>query len=184
MLVNAASLKVIVGAGLTSQPGFLALTESQLDVTDARQWCALFVPNSLESIVAEHVWEHLTIAEGEAAARNCFRYLAPGGTLRIAVPDCFNPDPIYLAWVRPVTGFNGSDHRVCYNYRLLMGVLRRAGFSRFRMLEFFDERGSYFQASINPERGWIKRTSGTLWGWLLSLFTGSNYTSLIVDAIK
>ncbi len=37
--------------------------------------------------MAEHVWEHLSLSDAHVAARNCQRYLRPGGRLRLAVPD-------------------------------------------------------------------------------------------------
>lgn len=40
-----------------------------------------------DAFVAEHVWEHLSLSDAHVAARNCQRYLRPGGRLRIAVPD-------------------------------------------------------------------------------------------------
>lgn len=43
--------------------------------------------SSVNNIVAEHVWEHMTIAESIVAAINCWEALAPGGILRLAVPD-------------------------------------------------------------------------------------------------
>ena len=41
----------------------------------------------IDTIVSEHTWEHFTIAEAILAAKYCFDALAPGGLLRIAVPD-------------------------------------------------------------------------------------------------
>lgn len=40
-----------------------------------------------DAFVAEHVWEHLSLADAHRAAQNCHRYLRPGGRLRLAVPD-------------------------------------------------------------------------------------------------
>ena len=51
--------------------------------------------------MAEHVWEHLSEADARAANRLCFRYLKPGGVLRLAVPDGLHPDPGYIDEVRP-----------------------------------------------------------------------------------
>ena len=34
--------------------------------------------------LAEHVWEHMTFAEGIEAAKNCYKYLVEGGYMRIA----------------------------------------------------------------------------------------------------
>lgn len=38
-------------------------------------------------MLAEHVWEHLTLEEGIIAAINCYKFLKPGGYVRCAVPD-------------------------------------------------------------------------------------------------
>ena len=86
-------MKVIVGAGGTSEPGWLALGESDLDVTDFEQWAQRFAPSSLDAILAEHVWEHLTEIEALAATRNAAYFLRPGGILRIAVPDGLHTCP-------------------------------------------------------------------------------------------
>ena len=51
-----------------------------------------FNEGSIDAILAEHVWEHLAEEEGLAAAKCCYRYLRPGGYLRVAVPDGFHPD--------------------------------------------------------------------------------------------
>lgn len=71
-------LRVIVGAGSTTQPGWLSLEERDLDITDERQWAERFTPNSIDAILAEHVFEHLTPAESVNAARNFYTYLKPG----------------------------------------------------------------------------------------------------------
>lgn len=41
----------------------------------------------VDALVAEHVWEHLSLQDAHRATRNCERHLRPGGRLRIAVPD-------------------------------------------------------------------------------------------------
>jgi predicted SAM-dependent methyltransferase len=46
-----------------------------------------FPNGSVDGIFNEHMFECLPIADGAAFARECFRVLRPGGTLRIAVPD-------------------------------------------------------------------------------------------------
>jgi len=38
-------------------------------------------------IFSEHCLEHLSLADGDAALRECWRLLKPGGTLRLSVPD-------------------------------------------------------------------------------------------------
>lgn len=180
-------MKVIVGAGGTSEPGWLSLNESDLDITSADQWARLFQPGTLEAIVAEHVWEHLTTEEGIEAARNCYRYLRHGGTLRIAVPDELHPGELYWQWCAPVIGFNRDDHKVFYSRESLCAVLASAGF-RCEPREFFDQRGMFFSDLVPDGKGSIKRTGrtypNTFEGSLVSLIVGAPYTSLIVDGVK
>lgn len=40
-----------------------------------------------DAFLAEHVLEHLSLQDAHHAARNCHRFLRPGGRMRIAVPD-------------------------------------------------------------------------------------------------
>lgn len=179
-------MKIIVGAGGTSQPGWLSLEESDLDITNIAQWSQWFLPGSLDAIVAEHVWEHLTVEEGLQAARNCYLYLRPQGVLRIAVPDSNHPNENYWNWCAPGIGYNGDDHKVFYNCSMLCDVLRRAGFI-CRPREFFSD-GNLFSDFTSDANGHIERTirtyPATIKGAFLGFILGTDYTSLIVDGIK
>jgi len=46
-----------------------------------------FPDSSVACIYSSHTFEHFTYEESRAVARECFRVLRPGGTLRIVVPD-------------------------------------------------------------------------------------------------
>lgn len=176
-------LKIIVGASDTWQDGWISLNEEDLDITDSRQWAQLFEPNSIDAIVAEHVWEHLTLDEGWRALVNCYRYLNRGGTLRIAVPDGFHPEPNYIDWVMPGTGFNGDDHKVLYNVELLGVMMRRAGFT-IVPCEWFDAYGQLHATNLDDEHGSIRRVAGTLYSFFLSIWVCAYYTSLVIDGVK
>jgi len=174
-------LRVIVGAGFTSQPGWLSLEQSDLDITDPAQWARLFAPGSIDSILAEHVLEHLTPAEAMAAVRNFYTYLKHGGYVRIAVPDGFHADPQYQFWTSP-QGWD-SSHIWIPNVQTLSQLLARAGFI-VEPLEYWTPGGQFIRNPWRQEDGPIGRCPGTLQNGLLSLFSGCDYTSLIVDAVK
>jgi predicted SAM-dependent methyltransferase len=136
---------------------------------------------SIDALLAEHVWEHLTPEEGILAGKVCFRYLKPGGYLRIAVPDGLFPDAEYIEFVKPGgVGPSAYTHKVLYTYITLQEVFRRAGF-KVDLLEFFDEKGEFHYKQWDPDDGMIvrsmrfydKRSFGTL-----------KYRSLILDARK
>lgn len=177
------ALKIIVGAGGDTQEGWISLEESQLDITDLAQWAALFYPASIDAILAEHVFEHLTQGEAFDAARNFFFYLKPGGYARICVPDGLHPDAKYIAWVQPGTGWNGDGHKQLFDYQSLSRLLWSVGFN-VELREFWDSSGVLHSSLWNDGDGRIKRCSRTLYTSLISLFVGAEYTSLLVDAVR
>ena len=176
-------MKIIVGAQSTQQLGWISLQKNDLDIRDERSWAQRFSPNSLDAVLAEHVLEHLTYSEAEQTVRNCFKYLKPNGYFRIAVPDGFHPEPNYIAWVRPLTGWNGDDHKFLFDYKNLNGLLAGAGFA-VRPLEWFDEQGNFHQQLWNLQDGVITRSRNAIWSKFLGIVVNAEYTSLIVDAVK
>lgn len=174
-------LRIVIGAKAVHEDGWIPTERETLDMLKPRDWQNYFAPDSIEAIMAEHVWEHLTPEQGMLAAQHCYTYLKPGGYLRIAVPDGLHPDPSYIAYVRPNgTGIAADDHKVLYTYQTLGQILKAAGFN-VEMLEYFDEAGEFHYREWRPEDGKIRRSKrfdrrnqdGTL-----------RYTSLIVDARK
>jgi predicted SAM-dependent methyltransferase len=176
-----APLRIVVGCGNTRQPGWIETDIELLNILHPPDWQRHFRKNSLTAILAEHVWEHLTPAEGAAAARLCHEYLAPGGWLRLAVPDGFHPDAAYLELVKiGGTGAGAADHKVLYTHESLGRMLTEAGFDLER-LEYFDAAGTFHAQAWNPADGLVHRSLP---------FDPRNadgrphYTSLIIDARK
>jgi predicted SAM-dependent methyltransferase len=174
-------LRITVGSGGICQPGWIITEREYLDLLCPRDWQAFFKENSISTILAEHVWEHLTLVEGFAAAVTCYNYLEPGGRLRIAVPDGFHPDPDYIELVRVGgSGVGAVDHKVLYNHDTLALLLARAGFE-VQPLEYFDAAGIFHATDWSPADGLVRRSRR---------FDPRNhdgrlrYTSLIVDACK
>jgi predicted SAM-dependent methyltransferase len=174
-------LRIVVGSGGIGQAGWIMTDRDFLDLLRLRDWQAFFKENSISAILAEHVWEHLTLAEGLAAAVICYNYLTPGGRLRIAVPDGFHPDPDYIELVRVGgRGAGAVDHKVLYNHDTLVSLLARAGFE-VKPLEYFDAAGNLHTTDWSPDDGLVRRSRR---------FDPRNhdgrlrYTSLIVDARK
>ncbi|BBO81064.1 hypothetical protein DSCO28_16300 [Desulfosarcina ovata subsp. sediminis] len=81
-----------------------------MDLLRPEDWEASFGRRLVDAFLCEHVWEHLTEAEGRAAAGLCYRWLKPGGYLRCSgcqfsgyeLPAC-RPN----WWTRP-EGSSGS----------------------------------------------------------------------------
>ena len=176
-------MKVIIGAGGSSQPGWISFNQEDLDVRSVGEWARYFSPESIDCIDAEHVWEHLTKDEGFIAALNCWLYLKPGGNLRLAVPDGFHPSFNYFNWVKPGNWLNGDDHKTLYTYNSLAGMLEKANF-QCTLKEYFDEAGELHVDPMDYGRGYIRRSGFSLWAGILSPIVGTWFTSLIIDARK
>jgi predicted SAM-dependent methyltransferase len=173
--------RIVIGASSTFDPGWIPTEIEALNILREADWGRFFQPNSIDAMVAEHVWEHLTEAEALQGAALCHRYLKPGGYLRVAVPDGNHPDPEYIRWVKPGGGGAGaSDHKILYTYRNLKQLFEKAGFE-VRLYEYFDEAAQFHYAEWSPEDGLIHRSKR---------FDKRNrdgrlgYTSIMLDAVK
>jgi predicted SAM-dependent methyltransferase len=179
--IRSRPLRIVIGASGIPQIGWIRSEVEYLDLLDAGQWRNYFEDSSIDALLAEHVWEHLTPEQGLAAAKRCYQYLRIGGYMRVAVPDGFHPDPEYIENVRPGgTGPGAADHKALYDHSTLSRLFESAGFE-VQPLEYFDERGAFRCVDWLESEGRITRSSrfdprnrdGTL-----------RYTSVILDARK
>ena len=154
-------LRIILGAGDQRYPGWIATQQADLDLLRPEVWAASFGERRADAFLCEHVWEHMTEAEGRAAARLCFAYLRPGGYLRCAVPDGNFPDPEYQRTVQ--IGGPGpldhpaADHKIVYTAGLFADIFRGAGFE-VDLLEYCDERGRFHYNQWDAAQGKIYRS--------------------------
>ena len=172
--------RINIGSSNDQYPGWLATEEQYLDLLKEHTWLNLFdKPDSVDAMLSEHVWEHLSQEHGEAAARMCFKYLKPGGYLRAAVPDGFTPIPEYIEAVRVGgTGPAADGHLMLYNYKTFSEVFAQAGFE-IKLLEYNDENGEFHYTPWNPEDGMIRRSKYGRGGT-----QGPFDHSIVLDAIK
>jgi predicted SAM-dependent methyltransferase len=171
-------LKVVLGAGPTTFSGWLQTDKELLDVTSPSDWSALFEPASIDSLLSEHMLEHLSPEDARVALGECYRYLKPGGLFRIAVPDGYRRDPAYVAEAAPPN----DGHQVFYNVDTLTAALQEAGF-KTTALEYFDAGENFHAIPWDEKDGYIQRSvrfdsqqdfrRGDLF-----------YTSVIIDARK
>jgi len=176
----ASPLRIVIGASGVFDGGWIPSDIQDLNLLRPEDWNRLFSRNSIDALLAEHVWDALTTEEGLQAARHCFQYLKSGGYLRVAVPDGYHPDPEYIEWVKVGGGGSGDDHKVLYDYETLSRLFEGAGF-KVELLEYFDENGKFHYREWDASAGKIHRSkrfdernkNGTL-----------SYTSIILDAYK
>jgi predicted SAM-dependent methyltransferase len=183
MLAGSSPVKIVIGSSGRHDPDWTPTDMEFLNLLKPADWSRFFQPGSVDAILAEHVWEHLTEEQARDAARTCFTYLKHGGYLRVAVPDGLHPSPEYLEWVRvggASPGQLANDHKVLYTYTTLRDVFESSGF-KVDLYEYFDEAGTFHY------RDWDEK-AGTI--WRSKRFdkrnTGGNlaFTSIILDAVK
>jgi predicted SAM-dependent methyltransferase len=163
-------------------PGWIPTNVQYLNLLNETHWKRAFGDQQIDALLAEHVWEHLTAADGKAAAVQSFKALKPGGYLRIAVPDGFHPDPDYIEFVRPGgSGSGAPDHKVLYTHESLSDMLSSAGFD-VELLEYYDSEGRFHRKEWDLTLG----TIGRRYGWMEQRPSGGvmPYTSIIADARK
>lgn len=153
--------RVILGAGTTTQEGWISTQETDLNLLNPEDFARWFAPESVDAFLAEHVWEHMTEEDAATAARNCFRYLKPGGYIRVAVPDANFRNEAYQQMVQ-IGGPGPADHpaashKIVYDHRTLTAVFEHAGFE-VTLLEYCDDDGNFHYRYWNSDDGHIGRS--------------------------
>ena len=153
------TVKIIIGAGQTRYEGWIATDVPAFDVLKHEHWTKLFPSNSIDRMLAEHVFEHLTAADFAVFLASARNYLSASGRIRIAVPDGYHPDGDYIERVRPGgAGVGAADHKELYTCDFIGELLRRQGF-QFELLEFFDSTGRFHQRRWRAEDGFVGRSA-------------------------
>lgn len=148
-------LRLHIG-GREKRDGWTVLDSEARDHVDHVGDCrnlSFLADQSCEEIYASHVVEHLGYDQGVSAALKEFhRVLAPGGRLRLSVPDM---DTLCSLFVHPQTSLNekfhlmrmlfggrldaADVHLTGFNFEFLRDFLARAGFQNIRRVQEFHE---------------------------------------------
>jgi predicted SAM-dependent methyltransferase len=171
-------LNVLIGGGQTSYEGWIFTDRDLLDITNPRDWSNLFDPGSIDRLLCEHVLEHLSEPACRITLAECYRYLKPGGLLRIAVPDGYRRDPAYVAEASPPM----AGHQVLFDLPSLTQLLESTGFT-VTPLEYFDQGEEFHALPWDESEGLVTRS--VRFDTQTDFKRGDlYYTSLIVDARK
>jgi predicted SAM-dependent methyltransferase len=191
-------LNVVVGARTTTYPDWIStdLRSSEappLDIRREEDWRYYFAPGSIDKIVCEHCLEHMSFEDGFKALSNFRKFLKPGGFARIAVPDAYNPNPLYQAHVRPggpvqllarlfLYARDEPPHQVHYDYRTLSELISRADLEPI-LYEYFDGAGHFRVRRWDKAAAPIRRYYGSPYNLkVFERWCGFQSLSIIVDA--
>lgn len=134
-------MKLHLGCGKRHIPGFVHIDAIDFPHVDhvAMIDHLPFIPdNSVELIYTCHVLEHFKRSELPTVLQEWFRVLAPGGNLRLAVPDFAALCAVYQKngkleeIVGPLCGRQDHPYNIHYNvfdFQTLEKVLHNAGFT-------------------------------------------------------
>ena len=175
-------IKIIIGAGRSEYKSWISTEYQFLDISNIDNLKKYFKKEEVSKILAEHVFEHLTLEEGIKSIKNLKYILNPKGTIRIAVPDGYNPNKEYINLVKPGGAGDGADdHKVLYNY-LSIKELFDDDFE-IKFLEYFNEKKKFVYNSYNNDEinGFIKRSR---FNDERNTIKKINYNSIILEAKK
>lgn len=172
---------IVVGAGPTKYKNWLSTNYPWFNLVELKSFKKYFPSRNVEKILAEHVFEHLTLEQGKRAIKNLKQILKPNGKIRIAVPDGFNPDKKFIDWVKPNgLGPGADDHKVLYNYKLIHKIFDED--FEIKYLEYFNENGEFINTRWinNFDNGYIMRSR---YEDKRNTKEKIKYNSIIIDAI-
>ena len=152
-------IRVIVGASATRQTGWIPTEEFFFDITNERSIKRFLGGTKIDSILAEHVIEHLTEVDFAKFLQIIPAYLSNSANIRIAVPDAMHPSP----WYRRQLGIAGEelgaeDHKTFWDYLSICTFSQQYQFACC-LLEYFDENGVFHVDAFDEEaRGKVSRS--------------------------
>ncbi len=157
-LINAAEIKLNVGAGGTSYAGWISAEKNQLDITKSETFKDAFKFNSISAVLAEHVIEHITKKDFIEFLYGIKPYLKQNSTIRIAVPDAFHPSE----YVRNLTMPGGyepgaDDHKEFYSIDHMLNIAQLTGY-KVVPIEYFDHSGIFVFQNDDWSNGFINRS--------------------------
>jgi len=174
-------INLIIGSGGTSYKNWIKSNIETINLLEKKSFDLFFKLDSIDTILCEHVFEHLTYEQGKIAVGNIYLYLKKGGFARLAVPDGNHPSQDYIKWVRPGgAGDGASDHKILYNYKSFSEIFINQGF-KVKILEYYDENGIFHHQQWNSEDGFIHRSRDND---KRNVNGQINYSSIIIDAMK
>jgi predicted SAM-dependent methyltransferase len=157
-----------VGTGGKDLVGWVNLDETKPGDVLARVPPFPFRDECFDEILMSHVVEHMTLDDGRALMKECYRILKPGGLVTVIVPDAKIISFAYLAGQLNNETLNDlyvysycqeSQHRWFYDRRTLNLLVAVVGFVGRRRLNRFTDvhmmTPAWFQVGVSA----IKPTS-------------------------
>ena len=174
-------INLVVGAGLSNFKGWFSTDISTLDITKESDFKKYFAKRKFNKVLAEHVFEHLTLEEIQKVLPNFYKYSNRSVNIRIAVPDGFHSDRSYIESVKPGgTGAGANDHKNLFTYKSLSEIFAKYGF-KSNLIEYWDNNHNFYTKYFNDNYGYVERCK---LNDSRNINGKPKYTSLIIDFTK
>ena len=150
---------IIVGSAYTNYDSWISTNYPYVNITNLETIKRNFKKKEVSRILAEHVFEHLTLEDGIKSIKNLKSIIKSKGVIRIAVPDGYNPNEDYINDVKPGgIGAGSDDHKILYNYNSIKKLFDSD--FEIKLLEYFDENGNFISNDWNNDEknGYIMRS--------------------------
>ena len=168
-------LKLHIGCGNTYLAGWINIDLARPGKRRDLRWDLRrglpFPDGAVEAIFSEHFFEHLEVADGLRFLKECKRVLAPGGVLRIGVPDLERYIHSYLGADNLLEDYRSGrptqaiafgeifffhGHRSMYDFETLKRILVEVGFAVVR-------RSAFGESKLTPSPDSEDRRQETLY---------------------
>ncbi len=151
-------MKLNLGSGTNEIPGFVNVDRINGDEV----FPLSYESGSISEIRASHILEHFGFKEIHNVLAEWCRVLAPGGRIRVAVPDVKKVlklsdetkgfhDPQWRYYLMGGQTSSNDFHKTCWNRELLTAELRAAGFERVQEWQSDGLDTSCHKVSLNIE---------------------------------
>lgn len=171
-------IKLHLGCGKRNIPGFVNVDVCKMPHIDYIRNVddlSVFKSNSASLIYASHVFEYFDRQEAVRVLREWHRVLAPGGVLRIAVPDFPKLVTVYKKYrtldkilgplfgrmeVTTPKGKKWLYHKTIYDFESLKKLFASVGFKKFRRYDWrktihkdYDDHSQAYIPHLDKEKG-------------------------------
>jgi len=171
---------IVLGSSYIHYKNWISTDLPHFNITLQKDWDYLFSGNKANRLLTEHVLEHLTPENVAIGVKYASQFLKPGGVFRIAVPDEWNPDPVYYEAIRiGGSGPGAEDHYSMWNIESMSKLLNENGFE-VKPYEYWTKDKQLVKNNFSDDEGPVRRSCQRNY----KMMEIDSYTSLIVDAVK
>ena len=163
VLKNKEEVVINIGGGSDCHPKKNYINHVAVDLRAIENWgishdLTKGIPlpdNSIERIISDHFFEHVSKESVINIFKECYRILKPGGNMRVAVPDYNHPREV--KHIEKGVDLNHKDHIWLPTIEEFKPIIEESDFLSYDFRQYWTHEGFYGQ-ELDYSNGYIKRT--------------------------